>query len=259
MIIFVFIFGLIIGSFLNAVIWRLYSGKSIADGRSVCVHCKHELSAVDLIPLVSFIMLRGRCRYCAGKISWQYPLVEILTGLVFALFYAAASGQVSELLLFSLVCSCFLVVIAVFDLKHYLILDSVLIPAVVIAFLQLFYLSIVQKNFGFHSPVVSGILGAVIIASFFAAQYYISDGRWIGFGDVKLGIFLGLLFGFSQGLILLLVSYCLGAVIGLLLILFGGKNLTSKLPFGTILGFSAIIMMLYGTQILNWYLGIIGF
>lgn len=253
-----FIFGLIIGSFLNVVIFRLAKAESFLFGHSHCQSCNHELGPSDLIPVFSFVYLRGKCRYCKAKISWQYPIVELLSGLVFLLFGLQFGVSVS--LIWFLVLASFLLVIAVFDLKHYLILDKVIFPALALALLRNFY-----QDFVTHTPVISphsltilGIISALIISGFFLAQFLLSRGRWIGLGDVKLGLLLGLLAPWPQAIALLLLAYFLGAIAGIGLILAGHKNLGSKLPFGVFLGLSAIITMLYGTQITGWYLKFIG-
>jgi len=244
-----FIFGLIVGSFLNATIHRLWTGQSIAFDRSACPHCGHVLRATDLIPLLSFVFLKGRCRYCGKKISWQYSIVELFTALSFSLLGLRYGLQITNYgLWFGLIFISFLILIAVFDLKHYLILDKVLFPAIALAFVW----SIIADH------LINSLFGVLIISGFFAVQYFYSRGRWIGFGDVKLGVFLGLIFGVSMGLMLLFLSYCLGALVGLVLIGLGYKTLGSRMPFGTILGFSAIIMLLVGTQILDLYLRLVG-
>jgi prepilin signal peptidase PulO-like enzyme (type II secretory pathway) len=134
----------------------------------------------------------------------------------------------------------------------------VVFPASALALVYNIYRSVQGGDFGFHSPLIQGLIGVALISGFFALQYYISKGRWIGFGDVKLGIFLGLIFGLGQSLMLLFMAYCLGAVVGVGLIALGFKKLGSQMPFGTFLGFSAIIMILIGSQIVNWYLRLIG-
>jgi leader peptidase (prepilin peptidase)/N-methyltransferase len=251
MIVFIFfIFGLIIGSFLNAVIFRFWEEKPIAMDRSICPHCKHVLSPFDLIPVLSFIFLRGRCRYCKKKISLQYPIVELVTGISFALLAIHHNLQPTTLdFWFQLVFIAFFIEIAVFDLKHYLILDKILLPASILAFVYAIYM---------HA-LIPGLIGVAIISGFFALQYFISGGKWIGFGDVKLGVFLGLVFGVGNGLVLLFFAYMTGAMVGLLLIWMGKKDLGSRLPFGTFLCFCGIIILLYGDAIKSWYLGIIGF
>lgn len=245
----IFIFGLIVGSFLNAVIFRLYKEESFLFGRSHCNYCKHELNAWDLIPVLSFIILGGRCRYCHKKISWQYPLIELTTALLFVLLVYNYGLRITDYGLWAqLVFVCFLIVIAVFDFKHYLILDKVVYPAFVLALIW----SIVNGN------IVNSLYGALLVAGFFGLQYYISDGRWIGFGDVKLGLFLGTLFGLKYSLIMLFIAYFLGAIVGLALVLTNRKKFSSKLPFGVFLSISGIIMLLYGNQITDWYFRLIG-
>ncbi|HEX5429494.1 MAG TPA: prepilin peptidase [Patescibacteria group bacterium] len=259
-IILAFIFGLLIGSFLNAVIYRLYRNLPLGADRSMCPHCKHVLSPLDLVPILSFIWLRGRCRYCKAKISWQYPIVELLTGISFALLAYNYGLRITDYgFWFQLAFIAFLILIAVFDLKYYLILDKVSIPAIVLAVIWRIVSDFHSNNFGWHSPLAGGVFGAVIISGFFGLQYLASRGRWIGLGDVKLGLFLGLIFGVGQGLVYLLLSYWIGALVGLVLVAANQKKMSGKLPFGTILGFSGIIMLLYGSSLLAWYLHLVGF
>lgn len=145
---FIFVFGTICGSFLNCVIYRLEIGESFLKGRSYCPHCKHVLTWQDLIPIFSFLILKGKCRYCHQKISWQYPLVELATGILFVstliYFFSKTSILVNSAMteltsIYYLVIACFLIIIFVYDLKHYIIPDKVIYPAIAIAFLyQLF-------------------------------------------------------------------------------------------------------------------------
>lgn len=255
------VLGLIIGSFLNAVIYRLHSGQSIFDIHSRCPHCRHELAARDLIPLLSFVLLRGKCRYCQKPISWQYPLVELATGISFVLVYSPPpflphppqaeggieGGGLFELL-FKLLFVCFLIIIFVYDLKHYLILDKVVFPAAVLALVY----QIWQGN------LLSAVLGLVFLAGFFAFLYFISRGRWIGAGDVKLGVFLGLLVPWPETLVLFFLAYFIGAAFALLLVALGRKTLADRLPFGTFLTLAAFIAMLYGEELVSWYFRLIG-
>lgn len=249
-IVIVIVIGLVVGSFLNAVIFRLHTGKSIVSGRSECMRCHHQLAAIDLVPLFSFLFLRGRCHYCRKKISWQYPIIETATALSFVLLFRNFQFSVTGYQFFAqAIFICFLIVIGTYDLKHYLILDKVVYPAAVLAFI----VSVIN-----HS-LLSGLYGVLVVSGFFALQYLLSSGRWIGFGDVKLGIFLGLLFGWELGILLLLIAYLAGAVVGIGLIASGKKNFGSKVPFGTFLAGASIIVMLYGQGMLNCYLKLIGF
>jgi prepilin signal peptidase PulO-like enzyme (type II secretory pathway) len=246
---FIFIFGLIVGSFLNVVIFRLHSGKSFLIGRSECPHCHHSLSAWDLIPLASFVFLGGKCRYCKTKISYQYPMVELTTAVVFVLFFVNNQWSIiNGQLWFQIIFACFLIVVAVYDFKHYLILDKVVFPALGLAIIW----SLISGNF------IAGLVSAIVIAGFFGLQYLVSRGQWMGLGDVKLGLFLGFLAPWPQSLVLLMLAYFSGAVVGLVLVAINRKHLSSQLPFGVFLSFSAIIVMLFGQPIMNWYLRLIG-
>lgn len=263
----IFLYGLIIGSFLNAVIFRLASGESFlfrrspagrnpdrvspsGFARSHCRNCNKELQAKDLIPLFSFFYLRGRCRYCDSKISWQYPIVELATGIIFVLFALKFHMDFGWALAYFLIIACFQIVIAVYDFNHYLILDKVLLPALALVLIYNLYL-------GWHFFWV-GVLSGAGVAGFFLLQYFISRGKWIGLGDAKLGFFLGALAGWPQSVLLLMLAYFAGAVVGIVLVLAGRKRLSSKLPFGVFLSMSAIIIMLAGDPIMAWYLRLIG-
>lgn len=243
----IFIFGLIVGSFLNSVIHRLHTGQSIAKDSSRCPNCNHRLSSLDLIPVVSFFVLGRRCRYCKKPISWMYPLLELTTALAFVLVYAVNVTDYGKVL-FQWFFTSFLIIIFVYDLKHYLILDKIIFPA---AGLALIY-QIWRGNF------LSALLGAFILAGFFGLLYLVSKGRWIGFGDVKLGIFLGLLVPFSETLVLFFLAYFIGAITGIVLIAWGKKGLSDRLPFGTFLTSSAFFAMLWGEELAGWYFKLIG-
>jgi len=241
------ILGLIVGSFLNAVVHRLHTGESFLVGRSACPHCHKEIPGWDLIPVISFVLLKGKCRSCAKNISWQYPLVEIFTAFVFGLL--ASLVPLSLSLYVSAVFAAFFILISVYDFKHYLILDKVIFPLGILAIAWNIY----------QEQVVEGLLAGLGFMVFFGLQYLVSQGRWIGFGDVKYGFVLGNILLWPGSLVCLFLAYILGAVIGLGLMITGRKNLASQLPMGTFLGASAIITILYGRQIADWYLGLMGF
>jgi leader peptidase (prepilin peptidase) / N-methyltransferase len=251
-----YILGLAVGSFLNVVILRLKIKKSL-NGRSYCPGCKKTLEARDLVPLFSFIFLGGKCRFCEKKISWQYPLVEFFTALVF--FLLSLQYPLGIELFFFCILSSFLIVVAVYDYKHFLILDKVVFPGIAVALVFA-----LLKDFtagcwlSLDCAVISGLLGVLSISGFFFLQYWYSKGRWIGFGDVKFGILLGLTVGFPLSIVLMFVAYMSGAVVGTALIAMDKKEMSSKLPFGSFLALSAIFTVLYGQAVLDWYLNLIG-
>jgi leader peptidase (prepilin peptidase)/N-methyltransferase len=246
----VFLFGLSVGSFLNCVIYRLEKKKSFLKGRSFCPHCKHILNWQDLIPLFSFLFLKGKCRYCQKKISPQYPLVELATGLLFVLttHYSLLTINYQSLLftIYRLLPVCFLIVIFVYDLKHYIIPNKVIYPAIIIALIFNFQFSIFNYS----------ILSALGAALFFLLIVLVSRGKWMGLGDVKLALFIGLFLGYPDILVALFLSFLIGAIIGVGLISAGKKTLRSEVPFGPFLVIGTFISMFWGESLINWYLNL---
>ena len=247
---FIFLLGLLIGSFLNVVICRLESKEPILFSRSRCPKCGALLKWLDLIPLLSFVLTRGKCRYCNKKISLQYPLVELTTGLLFLLIFNQFS--VSNLAItthayqfldsfFYLVIISFLIVIFVYDLKHYLILDKVIFPAIILAFVYRF----------FDNSFLNSLLAALLVAGFFLALVLISRGKWMGLGDVKLAGLMGLVLGWPNVLIALFLAFMSGAIVGISLMIAGKKTIKSQIPFGPFLSASTVLVMLYGNQLIE--------
>jgi prepilin signal peptidase PulO-like enzyme (type II secretory pathway) len=258
--IFVFIFGLIIGSFLNCLIWRLHKKESIM-GRSYCPKCKKQIAWYDNIPVLSFIVLRGKCRSCGKTISWQYLAVEFITGLLFVMaFYLNYKLQVDNygLVIFNLslitqlirdwFIIAVMIVIFIYDLRWYLILDIVTLPACLIVFILNLIL-----GFSLWNLLISGIIGG----SFFLIQFVISKGKWIGGGDIRLGLLIGLTLGWPGVLTAIIISYFIGSIVGLGLIAAGKKKWGSEVPLGVFLTVGAIITLFWQTQILNWYFNLL--
>jgi prepilin signal peptidase PulO-like enzyme (type II secretory pathway) len=266
---FIFAFGTCIGSFLNAWIWRLHRGESIYGRRSYCPKCAKQLKNFDLVPVFSFLFLGGKCRFCKKKISLQYPLVELCAGALYLIafitvierFFLDGGWQIYLLLYWYFIAV--LIVVFVFDLKYYKILDKVTIPAIVLIFLINLFLGVNWFNL---------ILGAIIAGGFFGLQYKIPQwGRkifgkknvffkldWIGGGDIMLGILIGVMLGWKLTLMALFIAYTSGTIVSLGLVFSGKKKLQSKMPFGTFLSSAAIIALLWGDRILNLYDKIIG-
>ena len=248
MVLLIFIFGLAIGSFINAAVFSLRENKSLVFDRSRCPKCGHVLSWYELIPILSFLIQLGRCRACKQKISWQYPIVEFTSGLLFIFIYSNLQPPTSNLqswyllLVFSA-----LLFIFVFDLKYYIIPNRVLYPLIVIVLLcNLFAFPLAENLYR--------LLAAAAAAGFFLTLYLVSGGKWIGFGDVKFGIFMGLFLGWPIVLSALFLSYLLGALIGGFLMFFGGKTLKSQVPFGPFLISGTLTTYFYGQRIIEWYL-----
>ncbi|KPJ55203.1 hypothetical protein AMJ47_01690 [Parcubacteria bacterium DG_72] len=249
----VFLFGLAVGSFLNCIIYRLElkefkkKKKPFLRGRSFCPSCKHVLAWYDLIPVVSFFILRRKCRYCSKKISWQYPAVEIATALLFLSIF-----NFQELLITSywLLITCLLIIIFVYDLKHFIIPDSLVFLAIGVTFLYNLI-----TNYGLL--ITNYLIFGLVVAAFFFAIFALSRGRWMGFGDVKLAFFMGLFLGFPATLVALFFSFLIGAIIGIILILLKKKGLKSEVPFGPFLILGTYIGLFWGDKIVNWYLNIL--
>ena len=261
----IFLFGLTLGSFLNCLIYRFEVGENFLRGRSYCPHCKHILSWKDLIPVFSFIILKGKCRYCKKPISWQYPLVELTTAILFLLIFNYLSkarvgdegGAFSDLhfSFFIFIIACFLIIIFVYDLKHYIIPDKIIYPAIGTAFIY----NILNSYFVIHNSysIVNSLEAAFIVSAFFLAVILISRGKWLGLGDVKLAFFMGLFLGFPNILFALFLAFSIGAIIGIGLIISGKKTLKSEVPFGPFLVTGTFLAMFWGERIINWYLTLI--
>ncbi|MEI6553489.1 MAG: prepilin peptidase [bacterium] len=228
-----FIFGAVIGSFLNVVLYRFNTGRGLG-GRSKCPSCKRVLSAGDLFPIVSWIALRGKCRTCKSKISPQYVLVEIFTAVLFLFVYLknAALLEVSPLIfavstIISLVIMSLLVLITVYDLKHKIIPNEFSYLLAIIAFLQIFLnFNYQTSSIYFGLPLTaSGFLGydawmmllsGIFVAFPFFFLWLVSSGRWMGLGDAKLGLGIGWLLGIKYGFSAVVFAFWIGAVISLI-------------------------------------------
>lgn len=241
----IFTFGTIIGSFLNVVIYRLNTGESILKNRSHCPFCNKRLTWYELIPIISFIIQSGKCRNCKKNISWQYPLVEIFTGLIFVLIFITQYLFINTCFLF--VISCFLIVIFVYDLKYYLVADIIIYPAIIVSFLYCL----------FDIPVIIDYFFASIIAGgFFLAIVLISKGKWMGMGDIKIGVLMGLILGMPWVFVALSLAFLLGAFVSIILLVLKKKTLQSEIPFGPFLVFATFVVMFWGEVLLNWYLNL---
>lgn len=281
-ILFPFIFGLFAGSFLNAVIYRLpspalrqaglRSAGSVARGRSHCPKCGKVLSWYELVPVISFLIQQGRCLGCKKNISLQYPLVELATGILFALVifnYQLSIINFQFLISLAITWAIIsgLIVIFVYDLRHYIIPDKILFPLILVAlFAKAFNFwtldhwkltenwSLVRQladvNFEF---LIAALLVGVLTALPFALLHFASRGRWMGFGDVKFAFFMGVLLGWPNILLALFLGFNLGAIAGIALILAGKKKLKNQIPFAPFLILGTLITLFWGSAIIRWY------
>jgi prepilin signal peptidase PulO-like enzyme (type II secretory pathway) len=256
--IFIFIFGLLVGSFLNCIIFRLRKKQGFLKGRSYCPHCKHSLAWYDLIPVLSFIILRRRCRYCQKPISYQYPLIEFVTGVLFVLIFwnlALDIWHLDFLILFYLIfITSFLIIIFVYDLKYFIIPDKILYPAIIISLACRLYEALIFND---KLSIINYLIAALGAPLFFLLIYLVSKGKWLGFGDVKLGILLGLILGWPKILLALFLSFLIGGIMGIGLIIFLKKKLKSEVPFAPFLITGTFIALFWGEYIINWYLSLV--
>jgi leader peptidase (prepilin peptidase) / N-methyltransferase len=257
-----FVLGTVVGSFLNVAIWRWPRGEK-ADGRSHCPSCNKTLTARQLVPLISFLWQRGRCHYCAKRISGRYIIIEGVTGLLFAAagWYLNPVEAVDYVILLRwLFVLAILVCVFVIDLEHYLILDKIIFPAAAIVLLLNIGIDLLlfNSNFPVFGYTGGGLFAAAIASGFFYLIWLVSRGQWMGFGDVKFNVLLGLVIGWPLAIIALFLAFFLGALVGVVLMVFGGKQLGSRIPFGTFLSLAMVITMFFGPSIMVWYLGLIG-
>ena len=284
----IFVSGLFIGSFLNLISDRVLSDEGIFLGRSHCDHCKKPLSGRDLLPILSYILLKGKCRFCQNSLSIYYPVSEVLTGIVFtstAIFIRILdSSNVLSWLAYTFLIVVFSVYIVVFltDLKSRIIPDKVVIFGVIFiivyivsnfiygAYSSYNYLShddfgkyliktgywnlqvlAYLKNFGFT------VLSAFGIAAFFYLLIFITKGRGMGGGDAKLGFLIGLFNGFPLNIFGIFAGFLTGAIFSLVLIILKKKNMKDTIAFGPFLVLGSTIAFFFGRQLLSWYLNVL--
>ena len=238
----IFILGLSIGSFLNVIICRLETKETIISNRSYCPQCRVILKWYDLIPVLSFLLQKCRCRYCNKKISWQYPVVEIATACLFLLIFNL-QFSIFNLIYYFIIVS-FLIIIFTYDLKHYIIPNRIVYPCIIISLLYLLFTA--------YDSLFYYFLSAFIASGFFLALVLISKGKWMGLGDVKLAFLMGLILGWPNILLALFLSFLLGAVVGVGLIVFNKKDFKSQIPFGPFLAGSTILVMLISQYLNNF-------
>lgn len=252
---FIFFFGASIGSFLNAVVWRLRTGESFVLSRSYCPKCRCTLSALDLVPVFSWLFLRGRCRRCRAGISAQYLLAELSVGALFLAAAAAAApcgfawtSDTLAVLLFQWLVIAGMTVVFIYDLRYMLILRSVTWPLVAVGLVGNLMLGVSWSSL---------LLGAAVGFGFFWLQMVLSKGRWIGGGDLHMGLVMGLILGWPKVGLALWLAYVVGALMAGVLLLRGRHGWKSQIPFGTFLAAATVFTVIYGDRIINWYLGLI--
>lgn len=249
---FVFLLGLAFGSFLNVVVDRMVIHEKIT-GRSYCDHCRKILTPLDLMPVVSYLILGGKCRYCKRKISLQYPAVELLTGIVFAavFYFQVNGGQVNFLNIFYLLLVSFLMVVTfVFDYKYQLI------PTTLVFGVSLF--SLFYNFFTLNSALfVEHVLAAFLAATFFGAIVLLTRGRGMGSGDIVLAFLIGMVLGLKPMILAVFLAFLLGSVVALVLVTIGRKRFRQTIAFGPFLVVGFYLSLFWYPQIIDWYVALL--
>jgi leader peptidase (prepilin peptidase) / N-methyltransferase len=239
-------FGAVVGSFLNVCIYRLPIGKSIVWPSSACPRCGRELLWYENIPILSYLLLGGRCRTCGARISLQYPLVELVTAAVFAAawWYFGPGPLLASRLVFG----CALIVLFAIDLEHHLLPNAITLPLIVVGFIFSFF-----TEPGWLSSLIGMIVGGGVLWMIAEAYYRIRHEEGLGMGDVKMLAMIGAFLGWQLTLLALMLASLSGTLIGLGLIVTRRGGMKYALPFGTFLALGAAAAGTFGPRLLEWY------
>lgn len=247
------LFGMLVGSFLNVCICRLPKNESIVSPPSHCPLCSYQIRWFDNIPLVSYLLLRGRCRGCGASISLQYPLVELLNGLLTLLLFLRFGPTLAFATLF-LLCSA-LVVITFIDIEHQIIPDEISLSGIVVGFVLSFFI----RGHSWQNSLCGILLGggSLLLVAYGYQRLTGKDG--MGGGDIKLLAMMGAFLGWKAVPFIILASSLAGSIIGISIMLLQKKDSKLALPFGPYLAFGAVLYIFYGRVLIRWYLGLSGF
>ena len=288
-----FIFGSVIGSFINVIVDRTDTKDSPFKGRSFCPYCRKTLAWWEMVPIINFFYLKGRCSNCHHKLSWQYPLIEFITGFLFALvswrflrfpllnLHIIFTWQLETILfwinfIFWLYWIFVLITISLYDLKKYLILSEVLFPAIILSLIWKIILGIFFKThnftyltqinhilgaqsyvFGSYPYFLSLILGVIVSFGLIALLAFVTKERAMGWGDALVAIFIGLILGWPEAIMALIIAFLSGGLISIVLMLLKKKTIKSYLPFAPFLAFGALLILLFGDIIIKGYLSLL--
>lgn len=250
--VFAFVFGAVVGSFLNVCIYRLPNEESVVFPPSHCPKCDYKIRFYDNIPLISYLMLGGKCRVCKTSISLQYPLVELINGLLTLLLFIKYGPSPAFFFLFLF--SSALVVITFIDLEHQIIPDVISLPGIVIGFAGSFFLPWLGWKNSLTGIVLGG--GSLLIVAY--GYQLLTKKEGMGGGDIKLLAMMGAFLGWRSVPFIIFVASLVGSVVGLTLMLVQKKDSKLAIPFGPFLAFAAMLYVFYGREIIWWYLSLAG-
>ena len=243
-------FGALIGSFLNVCIYRLPIGKSVVWPSSACPHCGRLLAWYDNVPILSWMVLRARCRTCAAPIAIRYPIIEALTAAMFGFAWWHYGPGV--LLASRLVLGCALIVLFAIDLEHHLLPNIITLPGIVVGLIFSFF-----GEPGWVASLIGILVGGGVLYGVAEAYYRVRREEGLGMGDVKMLAMVGAFLGWKLTLLTLMLASLSGSVIGLLLIVSGRGTMKYALPFGTFLAIGAAAAATVGSPLLTWYAGLL--
>jgi len=242
------IFGALVGSFLNVCICRLPEEESIIWPGSHCPHCKKPIRFYDNLPLISYFLLRGKCRYCKKTISLQYPLIEGITALSSLFLFMKFGPSLSYLFYFAFVAA--LTVMTVIDLYHQIIPDVISLPGIGVGLLA----SLLIPQLTFLNSLIGILLGGGSLFLVATLYQWLFKREGMGGGDVKLLAMIGAFLGWKAVLLTILLSSLIGSITGILIMIVKGKDFKYAIPFGPFLSLAAVISLFYGENIIRWYL-----
>ena len=245
----IFILGLIVGSFSNVCVYRIPKNESIIFPASRCPKCSSPIKPVDNIPLLSYILLKGRCRNCGNKISTQYPIVEFLTGLIYLIICLIYGLSIQSLIY--IILSSALIIIAFIDLNEQIVPDVISLPGIAIGFIISFFVPYIS----FINSALGVLVGGGIILIIALGGSAIFKKEAMGGGDVKLAAMIGAFLGWRYIIISLFLGFFLGALTGIILIMAKIKSREDVVPFGPFIVLGSFITLLWGEQIISWYIG----
>jgi leader peptidase (prepilin peptidase)/N-methyltransferase len=248
----VFVLGAIVGSFLNVCIHRIPSGQSIVFPASHCPSCDRPIAPYDNIPVISYVLLLGRCRSCKARISPRYPFVEALSGFAAVASFALDGLSPHFLIHFAFLAA--LIVITFIDLDHQIIPDPISLPGIVVGFLAALFLD--QPTW--LASLFGILLGGGVLWAVAEGYYWLTGREGMGGGDIKLLAMVGAFLGWPAVPVTLLISSLGGTLVGFGLLLLQGRDTRTPIPFGPFLAFGAVCSLFFGNELIAWYLGLTG-
>ncbi len=249
-IILIILFGLAWGSFLNVIIYRLPRGLSLVKPASSCPLCQKKIKFYDNVPLLSYLLLKGKCRYCQARISLFYPLVEFLTPVCLLLLYSQHS--LSLFFFVSVLFVSALIVLGFIDFFHQILPDEITLPGLLLALVY----SLFRPDLRLTQALIGAVVGAGFLLFIYGTYYLLRRKEGLGMGDVTMMLMIGAYLGWRQTLLTLILASLVGALVGVFFILFRKKGLHYSLPFGSFLAAAAFISLLWGQKIISAYLSL---